>query len=235
MPPAIHSQEGRRQWWFLLALGVVSFAIGGVPLLTQAADALGQQDVGSIPFERVARTEPVGPVGGVAPDVGPKRPVALALPPVQPPPVQPPPVHLRLPRLHVDAPVIPVSVGVDGLLGVPDDPRQLGWWNRSGRPGMPSGSIIIDGHVDSATLGRGALFHLREARPGDEVVLTNATGTSTRYTVVARRSYAKTSLPLAEVFASDVSPRLVLLTCGGRFDEATRHYADNVVVYAVPR
>jgi len=28
---------------------------------------------------------------------------------------------------------------------------------------------------------------------------------------------------------------LVLLTCGGAFDEATHHYADNVVVYAVPR
>ena len=100
---------------------------------------------------------------------------------------------------------------------------------------MPSGSVVIDGHVDSAALGLGALFRLREARPGDEVVLTNAPGGSTRYTVVARRSYAKTSLPVAEVFALDVGPRLVLLTCGGRFDQATRHYTDNVVVYAIPR
>lgn len=100
---------------------------------------------------------------------------------------------------------------------------------------MPSGSVVIDGHVDSAALGLGALFHLRDARPGDEVVLTNAAGWSTRYTVVARRTYAKTTLPAAEVFASDVGPRLVLLTCGGPFDQATRHYADNIVVYAVPR
>lgn len=229
MPPATRRQEGRRQWWFLLALGVVSLVIGGVPLLTHASDVLGQQDVGRIPVERLARVQPAGLVAGIPPGVGSgvgsDPPAALA----------PPPVHLRLPRLHVDAPVIPVSVGVDGLLGVPDNPRQLGWWSGSARPGMPSGSIVIDGHVDSAALGRGALFHLREARPGDDVVITNAAGTSTRYTVVARRSYPKTSLPVAEVFAADVSPRLVLLTCGGRFDEATRHYADNVVVYAVPR
>jgi len=138
-------------------------------------------------------------------------------------------------RLHIDAPVLPVSVSVDGLLDVPDNPRQLGWWSGSGRPGMPSGSVVIDGHVDSAALGFGALFRLREARPGDDVVLMSATGDSTRYTVVARRSYAKTSLPVAEVFAADVGPRLVLLTCGGLFDQGTRHYADNVVVYAVPR
>lgn len=225
MAPATRRQEGPRRWWFLLALGVVSLLIGGVPVLTHAADVLGRQDVGSIPVDRAARVQPGGLVRGVAPDVGSNPPVALA----------PPPVHLRLPRLHVDAPVIPVSVGVDGLLGVPDDPRQLGWWRGSGRPGMPSGSVIIDGHVDSAALGLGALFHLSEARLGDDVMLTNSAGKSTRYTVVARRSYAKTSMPVAEVFRTDVGPRLVLLTCGGRFDEATRHYTDNVVVYAVPR
>jgi hypothetical protein len=99
---------------------------------------------------------------------------------------------------------------------------------------MPSGSVVIDGHVDSATRGLGALFRLREARPGDRLVLMNAAGRATAYKVVARRSYAKVSLP-AEVFARDVGPRLVLITCGGRFDYATRHYANNVVVYAVPR
>jgi len=221
---ATRRQEGRRGWWFLLALGVVCFVIGVVPLLADLADA-GRQDVGSIPVERIARVQPAGPDAGGDPRVGLSPPAAVAAPPVR----------LRLGRLHIDAPVLPVSVSVDGLLDVPDNPRQLGWWSGSGRPGMPSGSVVIDGHVDSAALGFGALFRLREARPGDDVVLMSATGDSTRYTVVARRSYAKTSLPVAEVFAADVGPRLVLLTCGGLFDQGTRHYADNVVVYAVPR
>jgi hypothetical protein len=99
---------------------------------------------------------------------------------------------------------------------------------------MPSGSVVIDGHVDSATRGLGAFFRLSEAQLGDKVELINAAGRSTGYKVVARRSYAKISLP-AEVFARDVGPRLVLITCGGSFDYATRHYANNVVVYAVPR
>ncbi len=32
----------------------------------------------------------------------------------------------------------------------------------------------------------------------------------------------------------DVEARLLLVTCGGDFDQETRHYSDNVVVYAVP-
>ena len=131
--------------------------------------------------------------------------------------------------------MLPVSVGPDGLLAVPANPRQLGWWSGSARPGLASGSVVIDGHVDSASLGLGALFRLREARPGDQIVLENAAGESTAYRVVARRSYPKTSLPVAQVFAATVGPRLVLLTCGGAFDQATHHYADNIVVYAVPR
>ena len=91
------------------------------------------------------------------------------------------------------------------------------------------------GHVDSARWGLGALFRLRDARSGDEVTLVDARGSSTRYTVVARRSYPKTALPTAQVFALDTGPRLVLITCGGRFDHDTRHYDDNIVVYAIPR
>jgi Sortase domain len=193
--------------------------LGGVLLLAQAASVAAGRDVGVIPLARVSS------LPGARPSFGPSRPAAFA----------PPPARLRLPRLHVDAAVLPVSVGRDGLLGVPANPRQLGWWSGSARPGQASGSVVIDGHVDSATLGLGALFRLREARPGDEIVLENATGESTGYTVVARRSYAKTSLPVAEVFATDVPSRLVLLTCGGAFDQAAHHYADNIVVYAVPR
>ena len=225
MPPATRRQEGRRGWWLLLASGVVCLVAAGVLLLTRIADVGATKDVGSVPAERISRVQPAGLDAGAAPRVGSRLPAALAVPPVR----------LTLPRLHIDAPVLPVSVGVDGLLDVPDNPRQLGWWSSSSTPGMPSGSVVIDGHVDSAALGLGAFFRLREARPGDDVVLVNAAGRSTRYTVVARRSFAKTSLPVAEVFASDVSSRLVLLTCGGRFDQETRHYADNIVVYAVPR
>ena len=51
------------------------------------------------------------------------------------------------------------------------------------------------------------------------------------YRVTARRELGKAALP-ADLFATDGPPRLVLVTCGGRFDRTTRHYTDNVIVYA---
>jgi hypothetical protein len=48
------------------------------------------------------------------------------------------------------------------------------------------------------------------------------------------RSYGKGRLPRRAVFGAAASNRLRLVTCGGRFDAATGHYAENVVVYARP-
>ena len=69
-------------------------------------------------------------------------------------------------------------------------------------------------------------------RPGDRVVVGTATG-RVAYVVEAVHRYPKAGLP-AEVFATTGPPRLVLITCGGDFDPRTRHYAENVVVYAIP-
>ena len=222
-------RSGGRGWWVTLVLGVACLLGGGVPLLGHAAERTTEQDVGILPQASVAQVQPGTRAAEAA--MGSRASPADSRPVV----VAPPPVRLRLPRLGIDASVIPVSIGANGLLAVPDDPGRLGWWSSSGRPGMPSGNVVIDGHVDSATLGPGAFFRLAQTRPGDELEVTNAAGRPIRYTVVARRYYAKTSLPVAEVFAQDRGPRLVLVTCGGQFDEATRHYADNVAVFAVPR
>ena len=53
------------------------------------------------------------------------------------------------------------------------------------------------------------------------------------YRVTSRRAYPKSDLP-AELFTATGRSHLVLVTCGGAFDEATRRYADNVVVVADP-
>jgi sortase (surface protein transpeptidase) len=100
-------------------------------------------------------------------------------------------------------------------------------------PGATSGSILIAGHVDSARVGRGALFSLPKARPGQRVQVTSADGSVHAYRVVSVHIYPKRALPTS-VYALDGAPRLVLVTCGGPFDEATGHYLENIVVTAVP-
>jgi len=158
----------------------------------------------------------------------PETPVLLGPPAV----TRPIPRHLALPSLQVDAPIVPVGLQPDGDLTVPGDPHLLGWWQASARPGDRQGTIVIDGHVDTAADGPGALFSLRQLRPGDPVVLSTNHG-SWHYLIVALRSYPKVNLP-AEVFASTGQLRLIIITCGGAFNHTTRQYADNIVAYGLP-
>ena len=125
-----------------------------------------------------------------------------------------------------------MGVSAQGELGVPDDVMQLGWWKAGASPGAPQGTVVVDGHVDSRTQGRGELFALERASVGDIVKVTTTHG-EFRYRVAARVTYRKASLP-GEIFSTGGRQRLVLITCGGPFDSGTGHYADNVVVYAVP-
>ncbi len=146
---------------------------------------------------------------------------------------QPAPVALALPRLGVRADVLPVTT-TDGVLGVPTDPADVGWWTGSARPGAPAGSVVIDGHVDSAVTGLGALSALVDVRTDDVVTMTNQAGTTYRYRIYAREAYSKHQPLPAALFATAGPARLVLITCGGPFDEATRSYEFNVVVLAAP-
>lgn len=135
------------------------------------------------------------------------------------------PVRIELPTLGVRAPVVPVAVGHDGALAVPADPRVVGWWAGGGD------ALVLDGHVDTAAQGPGALFHLVDLGTGDTVELTGADGMVRRFTVTHVRAYAKTTLP-PEVFQP--AGRLVIVTCGGRFDRHRLQYDDNIVAYAEP-
>lgn len=176
------------------------------------------------------RAEPVGavPVGAV-----PVGAVPVAGPVAVPGQAPAAPARLTLPRRDVAAPVVPVAVDAAGALGVPDPPTTVGWWSAGARPGDATGTVVVVGHVDSRTAGLGTFAVLPRVEPGEPVELAGTDGRTVRYRVVARRQYPKAGLP-AEVFAQDGPARLVLVTCGGRFDRARGHYTDNVVVYALP-
>lgn len=143
------------------------------------------------------------------------------------------PLQLIIPRFHVDAPVTPELVSAQGSLGVPDDPKTVGWWAAGPEPGSAAGTSVIDGHVDTATRGAGALIHLQDLVPGDQLAV-RAAGGSERFRVDAVRQYPKTTIGSAKVFDQGVGGRLAVVTCGGPFDSATHAYRDNVVVFATP-
>jgi sortase family protein len=142
------------------------------------------------------------------------------------------PRRLRIDALGVYASIVPVGV-TRGTTQIPANVDTVGWYRFGGRPGK-SGSTLLLAHVSSGTQGPGVFFRLRELGPEDDVIVEMRNGSSAAYRVIARRSYAKEALP-GRLFGRIGPEVLTLVTCGGRFSEASGRYEDNIVVYAVPR
>jgi hypothetical protein len=141
-------------------------------------------------------------------------------------------MQLSIDSQGITAPVISVSTN-GGAIDVPADPKYVGIWDEGARPTWKSGSVVIDGHVDSKEWGDGAFFNLDSVPMGSTVTI-HYNGKNFRWRVVGRRVYTKHEGLPASVFSMKTSLRLVLITCGGPFDSSTGNYEDNVVVYGVP-
>ena len=144
------------------------------------------------------------------------------------------PIRLTIPSLHIDAPIVAVGVDESGQMQIPPLVTQIGWYKYGPAPGATSGSIVLAGHVDSATQALGAFFRLRDIPEHAEVTITARNGSLLSYTVIAREEFPKTMVPLRSLFARTGPPRLTLITCGGTFNRTIRSYNDNIVITALP-
>ncbi|MCO1599295.1 class F sortase [Micromonospora sp. RHAY321] len=209
---------------------LAAMAAGAAALTVAALVACGSQPAGNVGAEEASTlASPTSAPPAAAPSV----PVTAGELPAGAEIV--PPVRLVIPEIDVTATVNAVGINErTNEFEVPPSVDQIGWYRYG--PGLEAGagSVVIAGHVDSATQGRGAFFRLRELDQGDTLTATGSDGTARRYRVVAREEYAKTRIPLDRYFARDGKPRLTLITCGGPFDAKARRYRDNIVVTAVP-
>jgi hypothetical protein len=143
-----------------------------------------------------------------------------------------PPVEVRF-----AGQVVPVDrVGLDGQrrVVVPEDVRRSGWYEPGVAPGAETGSAVLVGHVDDREQGLGAFAEVRGLTAGDRITVRTASGRTLSFDVVSLEQFAKTEAPMTRLFSSTGPHRLVLISCAGAFDPATRSYADNVAVTAVP-
>ena len=194
---------------------------------TQPAETVGD------PEALTQEAEPDLPLPDTLSDLTPPdRENATPEPDIATPPAQP--VGLSIPAISVDAPVDPVALEDDGGMEVPHDIDRIGWYEPGVEVGSPTGTAVLSGHVDSREQGEGAFFDLRTLEQDDRVHVEHADGDISEWRVVARTVYAKDELPIADIFTRFGEPRLVLITCGGAFDNTERSYEDNVVVYAEP-
>jgi Sortase domain len=199
---------------------------GEVPVEPATAERAGERPWRIVVSDASARARRTGDPTPSVPPMGAGAPAGMAS---SAPGV---PVRLQIGTAGGSAPVVPVGVRA-GALAIPDSPRTVGWWVGSAPAGARHGSTVLAGHVDSERLGKGTLAILHGLPLGTRIVLTDVFGARHAYAVTARRTYPKDALP-ADVFRSGDRPRLLLVTCGGPFEQARGHYRDNLVVYALP-
>ncbi len=119
-------------------------------------------------------------------------------------------------------------------MALPTRPTELGWYAYGPAPGDSRGSAVLAGHVDSDRYGIGPLASLRQARKGDELIVTTTNGTR-RFTVDSIRLVEKKTLPLDRLFDRAGPGVLRLVTCGGPYRADEGGYRDNLVITALPR
>jgi hypothetical protein len=149
---------------------------------------------------------------------------------------------LVIPALQVHAPVVATGA-VDGFMTIPANVHVVGWYDGTDItgartisaptpwPGKPGVSLLA-GHIDWVGQGPGALYYIGQLVVGDPVEVIGSNGVATYWRVSQPPiTTPKADLP-ANLFVNTGPPKLALVTCGGPFDSATRHYLDNVVVWA---
>ena len=207
----------------LVVVGIVAVGVGVILLRTPPEVA--SRDAGVVPT--VPRPAAQAPRPRSIPSRDP--PVRLAVR------KQTPAVGIPV-ELRVDgrsARIVPARTGQDGLLALPSSPHVIAWWSGGTWVGARRGTVVLAGHIDTAGEGAGILAGLVELPIGRSLTVRDDRGVEHGYVLRARRSYPKQDLP-HELFRGDGQPRLVLITCGGRFDERTGHYDQNIVGYALP-
>ena len=92
---------------------------------------------------------------------------------------------------------------------------------------------MILGHVDSRRCPA-VFFPLAGLRPGTDVLVDRADGSTVAFRVSSVRKVAKAGFPTDLAYGPTLQSSLRLVTCGGSFDQAAGSYRDNVIVSADP-
>ncbi|MGD3104799.1 class F sortase [Streptomyces sp. YGL11-2] len=159
-----------------------------------------------------------------------------ARPPGARPPAAPPlpasqPVRVRVPSLHIDAPLVRLGLAADGSLAPPPaGNRNLAGWYGDGTPPGAIGTALVAGHVDTRD-GPAVFYRLGSLAKGGTVQILRKDGRTAVFTVDAVAVYDGRHFPDEKVYGEAARPEIRLITCGGGFSRARQEYLGNVVVF----
>ena len=140
-----------------------------------------------------------------------------------------PPVQLLIPSMRVNRPVEGIGVNRYGVLDLPVNGWNAGWYKDGPVPGAP-GDAVIQGHAGLP--GEPMLFgNLYRLKQGDKIIIVLADG-SRRLFLVQSMSVIPIGVTPPGIADPSGPPRLTLLTCTGNFDKEKKYYTQRLVLEA---
>lgn len=138
------------------------------------------------------------------------------------------PVRLKIPRINVDARIQYVGLTAKGIMGVPDNTIDVGWFDLGPRPGE-RGSAVIAGHFDGENGTTGVFTNLYKLQKGDTLYIQDGKGTM--FAFVVQKSDTYNPGYANAVFNATDSAHLNLITCEGIWDKSKKSYTKRLVVF----
>lgn len=133
--------------------------------------------------------------------------------------------------LNISAPIVGIDMTPQRALNPPSNPREVGWWRASAKPGASTGQTIVAGHT--VHTGGGQFDHIGSIKKGAEIQIVRKKRTEVYVaTKVVTLTKKQVSDQAKKLFGQHrPTNRLVLITCG---NWTGREYLTNIFVYAKP-
>ena len=144
------------------------------------------------------------------------------------------PVHLKIPKINVDAGFQYNGLTPDGVMEIPNNVVDIGWFTGSVRPGE-KGTSVITGHVAQIRGGvltkPGVFINLKELGVGDTLTVLNDKGESFTFVVRETRNYDPSADATDVFMAKDNGAHLNIITCEGTWHPDQLSYSQRLVVF----
>ncbi|MGW2515767.1 class F sortase [Streptomyces sp. NPDC001617] len=142
-----------------------------------------------------------------------------------------PPDRIRIPSIHVNAPLMGLALTPTGSLDVPPAAKKnlAGWYEAGTTPGA-NGTAVVAGHVDNAD-GPAVFYDLGALKKGSRIEVDRRDGSVALFGVDAVEVYDARRFPNQKVYGAADRPELRVITCGGGYSRSTG-YQGNLVVFA---
>lgn len=145
------------------------------------------------------------------------------------------PIRLKIPKLGIDAPFQYNGLSSLGIMEIPNNVTDAGWFTGAPRPGE-KGVSIITGHVAQIRGGvvtkQGVFSRLNELVPNDTFTVLTDQGVSKTFVVRESRTYEPSVDTNAIFTANDDGSHLRLITCEGTWEADKQSFTKRLVVFA---